>query len=746
MSILLKEQLIQAKKLNEITYHMPIYNTHFYDSMRKTSYGTSSMGGTKMFYDFYAMEFLWSFLGSGSIPRKDRKKWKELDPDDSGRDVVSNASHKFLPHAAVKIIDDVYEQVTRTVAKQLISYIRMAVVQEFRYLVGSASGWVQFRNAIMGEYNTKSTISKKQFNNLIRQNIPDMEKHPEVVKRLLKFSKYYSPIHAFDDKDTYDISRNSTEEPETDNNIADPIEDPVSSTPEEELPYDGIQSTEREFGKYSPENPSPYEEPWSGLSTFNSVEDEPEENDDSKEKLTEGLDPEKIKKVHAAMNKAGITLNDIAIAFNDIAWVSTIGGESWGTGAVALLKLMDAKKNMDTEDLNHIIDHIYDLQHNTGSLLNKGPMYVTNQDLNRRFKITNVARFIPFVSPIIKNLIIRYQKYLYDNPEKAELELEKNDILKTPLQDMSPEENTFLSLKKFFRIGKEWRSNVKFLDKQGDPVHGVFYNIRKHADGRYSLNDNLMADIQIFKTFPELQSYIKNFEKDIIPNAMSHFNGPITGKIMPPANAAITTPSSVTPSAFNKSALPPNPPTNTIYTVHTGIESAPTAIRLTKEDEDKIGKVGFYPSMIGSDVWYINKSDANVATVKFFPNNTAIYGKGSSASPHKEISINNMILWLVNNSHSLMTTSNKKGNGVKVSPMTEKYILAAGFKWNSNINEYTDGENKLIIHPDKSSDIYLPGIDSYHFNGLPTLIRYLNKKYPEQKIGSSKTSSQLALG
>lgn len=731
MQISLKDQLRQVNKLNEIQYHSPVYNTDYYTSKVNVGYGTPNKEGVRMFYDFYAMEFLWSFLGSGSIPKSERKKWRDLDPDDSGRDVVASKSYKFLPHAAVKTIDDVYEQVTRAVAKQLISYIRMAVVQEFRYLPSCATAWIAFRNAVMSEYNKKNTISKSRFDELIRSHIPRMQKYPDTVKKLLKFSKYYSPMHVSGiDKDVYDVTRHSIKEPD----IEEPIspEEPISTPEDADIDTTDYKSKpiKRKFGKYSPENPSPYEKPWSGLTAFNSDENESEkEADDDIDKLTEGLDPKKIRATNNAINNSGITLKDIEIAFNNINWAGAMGGKAWGAGAIALLKLMDAKKNMDTEDLNHIIDHIYDLQHNTGSLLNKGPMYVTDTDLNRRYKITNVARFIPYVSSLIKDLIIRYQKYLYEDPSKADAELEKNNIINSNAQPMSKEEEDFLSASGFVKQGNSWSANINSVDKKGHEIYGTYYKIKKCTNGKYLINDDLNSDIQMFDTFPEVQSYVKNFSRDIIKPEIPMKSPAVKSSYGHlPDNPKNT---SITPTVYTNE-LPPHAISKTVYTVHTGIGYKPSPIRLTVEDENKLKEVGYHPKMISNSIWYIDSKDGS--SVKFYPNNTSNY---ISASPAGSNDTNNntvegMIAWLQSGKPSTKSNLQSKSDGTKLSIM-EPNVTKYGFKWNADINEYTDGNNNLIIHPNKSSDLYIPSVNSYHFNNLPALFAFLKNSYEGQK-------------
>ncbi len=58
--------------------------------------------------------------------------------------------------------------------------------------------------------------------------------------------------------------------------------------------------------------------------------------------------------------------------FLDRGWKEDYGGKPWSYGCTAWLKLYHASS---LNDIQVWIDHLYDLQHNTGSLLNKNPQY-----------------------------------------------------------------------------------------------------------------------------------------------------------------------------------------------------------------------------------------------------------------------------------------------------------------------------------------------------------------------------------
>lgn len=539
MAISLKEQLKQALQLTEIIYHAPKFNTAYYKRAYHDEHSAGRASGKRLFYDFYAMEFLWSFLGSGQIPKSERERLAALPLDDPRRDYVGK-SHRFLPGRAADTIDSVYRQVTLAIADGLIGYVRAAVIQEFQYLTQYSHDWTQFRQHIVKHYNSHGTVSKDDFDRLVRVYLPNMTDHKDVVKKLLKFSKHFSEMHTVNDSDPYDVTR-KVSGPST----KEPIKEPEFDSPEstsDEIPDDTDYDTEvpgREFGKYGGKDQpqAPYHQNWSGHSSFKDVGDLPkipddDETDEPHPLTEEMINIEKMKDVYKAMLKSGLTLEDLLLGYNNIRWGGSFGGKRWGAGVAALIKLIAARKALDYDAMNGIIDHIYDLQHNTGSLLNKGPMYVSNEDLNRRYKITDVARFIPFVSPMIKQLILRYQPFLRTDPKIAEKEANMENLLKSPKIEFTQDEKMGLANLGMTQTGQmSFRVGINFHNKQGELIDGVFYEISKHVDKtsegtptsdipegngkiQYVVSDNYKADVKVFDTFDEAVGYLNNHKRD----------------------------------------------------------------------------------------------------------------------------------------------------------------------------------------------------------------------------------------
>jgi hypothetical protein len=534
MAISLKEQL---KLVTEVTYHAPIFDKDYYED--HGAHDDGQKAGVRLFYDFYAMENLWSWVGSGSRPKHERDRQRNNPADTAEEDPLKfqvgthQAPPRFiLPSSQTKVIDDVFEQVTRAVAKNLINYTHLAVVQEFQYLINMSAGWNKFRQALVANYNKNKKISREEFNNLVQKYIPQMKPYPDTVKRLLKYSKYFSSMTTSDGKDVYDVSRKASGKPKDEIPLVSPS--PTDAPDEPQKPLASPDSGEPDDTDY---NAEPTEVPPGAdydddepleLPSKQGSDENPEHYFKAKKsKLNEEkINPSKIKKVYAAMQKAGVTLDDVEKAYNHIEWGGAYGGPRWGAGAIAMLKLMKAKKTENPEDLSHIIDHIYDLQHNTGSLLNKGPMYVTDEDLNRRFRITHIARFLPLVSPLIRQILLRYLPYIHGD---AELEKQKDQILLSPSKPFTPEEQALLATNGLKPNGNMFRVNIKFVNKKHQQIHGVYYEIASRQNGKYTIHDNFKSDVQAFDTFKEAADYILRYKNDYLTTTPSH-SAPITSE------------------------------------------------------------------------------------------------------------------------------------------------------------------------------------------------------------------------
>jgi hypothetical protein len=526
MSILLKDQIIK-----EVVYNAPSFGSNYYKSSHDSHVVHSSglKSGKEMFYDFYAIDQLWRTVGSGKYSKSQRDLQKNLSDTDPLKNYHNinkpggkpgetfSVGGDIVPEAMVNTIDKVHDEVVRSLAKSLISYVHLAVVQEFQYLVDHCNGWVTFRQKLVSQYNKNNKVTKDNFQEYINKYLPEMKSHPGVVKKLLKYSKYFSEMHTDTDQDVYDVSIRAASkvQPEKEPEVTDyPSNDDLPEPEPHKMPDTGEPDT-------TDYNAEPVDDPFHDTDepTFTPSSEDPSysgEKDYWKKKKTdenllkeEQINISKVRNVYDAMNKSGVTLNDIALAYNNIEWDGSYGGSKWGEATVTLIKLMDAKKNKDTDEYIDIIDHIYDLQHNTGSLLNKGPMHVNDDDLNRRYRITHPARYLPFVSPLIKQLLTRYLKY-FQNTD-PELELNKDAIIKSPTKGFSPEEADYLVSIGFQNNGTNFMAPIRFAkvraNKKVENIN-LNYTIQKQQDDRISIFDDYKSDVQVFNTWDEAKQYI----------------------------------------------------------------------------------------------------------------------------------------------------------------------------------------------------------------------------------------------
>ena len=540
MAIFLKDQIKPAKLLLEapyLPYNIPKFDTKYYVK-NYDAHETARKTGRMLFYDFYAMEFLWSFLGSGQLPKIDRLKG--LTPEEGENPVIRNKAHRFLPAANVKVIDNVYEQVLHQVSSRLIGYLRAAVHQEFRY-IHSDTDWTRFYNGLLTQYNSKNTLTEDDINRMVEKHIPKLKPYPDTVRRLIKFSTVYKRNLGHttlpNDYETGNI------DPASELPLAD---EPLANVADDDTDY-GAEPVEVPGGGADPETlaASPYTTKWwdkqevpPNQSSFlePAIVPDPDEPDDEVPPVT--LEPKKpltessinigvLKPVYRAAVAARLQLKDLELAYKLTGWSVGYGGARWGEAVTALIKLLKSRDNNDLDGMNQAIDHIYDLQHNSGSLLNKGPMYVTNDDLNRRFKITDVTRFIPFVSSLVKTMILRYQPYLRASKEIADREANMEKYLASPkLPLTSTEEDVLEKMGMRLNDSGDYYIKIHFLNKAKNQVGGVYYQLTKHnigtsenPDGKYIVQDNYRSDVKMFESFDQAVAYLNNYKSDFRPDS-----------------------------------------------------------------------------------------------------------------------------------------------------------------------------------------------------------------------------------
>jgi hypothetical protein len=78
---------------------------------------------------------------------------------------------------------------------------------------------------------------------------------------------------------------------------------------------------------------------------------------------------------------------------------------------------------MPLKDLVVELDKIYDMQHNNGSILNKGKWYVDKKVLDKRHHLRDIREMLPYVSDVVKKAILSNLNHFYKDPGFKEKKL-----------------------------------------------------------------------------------------------------------------------------------------------------------------------------------------------------------------------------------------------------------------------------------------------------------------------------------
>ena len=531
---------------------------------------------TRIFYDFYAIELMHRFVGSpipdpdlnnpkyaGEFTPQQKHKYKSaiaqaglqggntmgvfFVPD--WNDVEFHPSGvSIVPFRLRKIIDQVFDEVVIQVSDMLMAHLRLTLVQEFRYFISLCPDWQLFRHKLVGIYNKNSgKISKSEFNAAVAEKIPVMKGNEDAVKRLLKFCKYYSPMSP----DPADAASAEPVEPIVGK---PPIEPKAEPEPEPEEP--SVVQTPLEPDDTDYDMP-PVEVPPGAESEDDPVDYSDELKKVNKDKLKQWIDqkkvltnkyllkykkgltgftesinnpsyavgrlsPHTILKLKKAIDKSGLTWNDIMLGYNKFKWNQGYGGPKWGAGVEAYMSLMPKAKSKDIEAMAGQIDHIYDLYHNNGELLDKGGMYVPTIELDRRAKIISLSRYLPNVSTLIQRLILRVLPYVSKHPE---IEKDIQSTIHSPVQPFTPEQQTFLEKNKFVKSpsGEEWTVHAPFTNKKNETVN-YKYTVKFHKNGLFSIADSMDADVQVFATWPELEEILKHYASSFVKSTPGQYD------------------------------------------------------------------------------------------------------------------------------------------------------------------------------------------------------------------------------
>jgi hypothetical protein len=128
-------------------------------------------------------------------------------------------------------------------------------------------------------------------------------------------------------------------------------------------------------------------------------------------------------KILDCLKEAGITFQDIRDYFLQGYWDSDFGGKNWANIVEAYLELESKIESAEEKDLMTLIDKIYDMEHNTGNVLNKGDLDVDSYYLDARAEAKNLSDILSFAGKYISNDVSRLLKtiVLYSQTEKDKI-------------------------------------------------------------------------------------------------------------------------------------------------------------------------------------------------------------------------------------------------------------------------------------------------------------------------------------
>jgi hypothetical protein len=234
---------------------------------------------------------------------------------------------------------------------------------------------------------------------------------------------------------------------------------------------------------------------------FNTDSDSNE--DDSRSRFVKLFEP--------LIKKAGITLDDIEIYFRKADWESDYGGDSWGEIVKVYKELIDKMENAEAKDLVVIIDKIYDMEHNTGSVLNKGDLLISKSDLDLRANFADLSDFATMsISSNVKKIVDTIlkkspdQRKYYSGHNYGSGDIFLNDIDKKILRTYGFTDNSWEK--------NRWDSPV--YNKDG-------WNVTDELSFRPNRNNVYSSEFQayipipllfkhLYKKYPNKQEEVKN--------------------------------------------------------------------------------------------------------------------------------------------------------------------------------------------------------------------------------------------
>jgi len=580
MAILLKDQLNRRHFLKEISYSGPVFDDEYYSKISRNEI-IPRKGGVQLFYDLYAIYSLWREYGFGLMSKEYRQKvrskdatgeeWTSTEPFGSiFTPSIHPDSQRIITNCALYAIDEFFSSAVYTTGKNLETYLRHALRQEFRYIAqGKCPSLQNFAGEIISIHESNELQYFKGGNVVEERPFIDIQEFEKVLNKhcygfsaeeiykLLNFWKLENgeytvtkAIHIIDlllkelKKKNQDREEDGEEEapdlPDLDAGIHNPSSKYFQKDTDLDPEYQEFDKKSKVAQKKIELSTKLRDLLRAGKiskSTYKKYMDQL-----SKTRLTEGnISLSIVNRVENNLEQSGIGWKLIEDAFNKLRWSSNYGGIAWGVATAAYLRL---KKSIDSgeivttpEETMEIIDYIYSLEHNTGALLDKGPMFVTRVHLDRRFRMQHWVNFIPYVSLKVKKLLSFYSRInpqarkeyaiyqLRNTPAEEFTPLEVDQLIELGFQEV-PEKSTDVTnpeytykeprnVKNRFRIQVNYKTDKKPLEEP------VYLEISKHRK-KYIISLELEHKFIYFNTFEKAIDYLSNRTDLIRANKKLH--------------------------------------------------------------------------------------------------------------------------------------------------------------------------------------------------------------------------------
>jgi hypothetical protein len=705
--------------------------------LQELNYHWDNKDGRQLFWDFYAMYYLWAEAGGGTnIFYKGANRIGT---------VVTNALSQ-------DVIDHLFSQVLRKSTDALIYYLKRACLLELQHFTSKSKIAMLVNELALSGV----TADWSRFKPVCKQIFPTA--NPEILYKTIAFMYYYDGSYStfyLKLKDAHDKNEAEVQDiMSKPDDYSEPKHDiPASPDAEKSDSETETEPDSEEDDKYVTDYEAPDIPDYVGNKDNKWVQD-PDNPRYSmlkeigtgdyhgNEKVDSKIGLKTIRRVSQALKKAGLSLSDVAELYRHDIWGenSAYGGDAWGDG---MEHAMDLEKfarvnfwdNKTMEKIAFQIDKIYDLNHNTGNLLNKGRMHVSDTDLNRRAKMTDIARMVPYVSQPVRQQLIRYLPVV--GSKAAEVSLEADiyaDVI--PLTDKD-----FSILTKKYPFAKDgpialavmgWTKEKKVGKKKVVTAYTNLLIVKKHFNGTYTYHDDLNSDIK---------------KADSMKALVSKMNIP-PGSIQSPGNIEIAK------EAHLKRVIKAKPKRkldskdeeilsshgfvwDSMYKCYNKLASGPTlSISVFKDGSSLIQKYGDYHShkMFFSVKELLAKlpetaKAMSAVIMKLPPIPPPVTAPTASASnqqqPYPYAPYANQ---QVNHNPDNVKKYIPPAESVKVGSAIEEKLNNYGFTWNSAKNAYydTDG-NMLKIALNRSSIIMFSNGNVVNNNNLIGLLHYLGE-------------------